>query len=206
MKWVNLTNHTDNQLMNSSQKKNRKRNQRIKNTFKKQLQMKDKMQAKCRVELNQNRMQGKGKDLLQYPPHPHASLGNRKVPKSVLSPPSASHAVGLAAAVLHHPLILTDRDASRKKRRKRGMLAKEEMTEGTIRTEGEQEAPHLPTTKETIEDMVAGQPKSATIEETEETDRRHLNLAAAHHHLLNQINLPLLSVIEWQYCSSDFNS
>ena len=86
------------------------------------------------------------------------------------------------------------------------MLAKEEMTEGTIRTVGEQEAPHLLTTKGTIEDMVPGQPMSETIEETEETDLRHPNLAAAHHHLLNLINLPLLSVIEWQYCSSDFNS
>ena len=80
------------------------------------------------------------------------------------------------------------------------------MTEGTIRTVGEQEAPRLLAIKGTIKDMVAGQPMSETIEETEEAGPRHLTPAAAHHHLLNQINLPPLSVIEWQYCSSDFNS
>ena len=85
------------------------------------------------------------------------------------------------------------------------MLAREEMTEDTIRIVEEQEAPPLPTTKRTIEDMVVGQPMSETIEETKETGQRHLTLAAAHHHHLDQINLPLLSVIEWQYCSSDSN-
>ena len=85
------------------------------------------------------------------------------------------------------------------------MLAREEMTEDTIRIVEEQEAPPLPTTKRTIEDMVVGQPMSETIEETKETGQRHLTLAAAHHHHLDQINLPLLSVIEREYCSSDFN-
>ena len=55
MKRVNLSSHNHNQLMNSFLKRNRKRHQKISNTSKKQLQqMKDKMQAKCRVSRNPN--------------------------------------------------------------------------------------------------------------------------------------------------------